>query len=54
MQKISPFHLLSDSDAAKSQRVMQAILKMIKLDIDELKQAAVGFHKHQSQSSLSS
>jgi predicted 3-demethylubiquinone-9 3-methyltransferase (glyoxalase superfamily) len=32
--------LLSDPDAAKSQRVMQAMLKMIKLDINELKRAA--------------
>jgi predicted 3-demethylubiquinone-9 3-methyltransferase (glyoxalase superfamily) len=34
--------LLSDSDAAKSQRVMQAMLKMIKLDFRKLKQAAAG------------
>src|SRR6266550_1404715 len=33
--------LLSDKDAAKSQRVMQAMLKMVKLDIKKLKQAAV-------------
>ena len=32
--------LLSDKDAAKSQRVMQAMLKMVKLDINKLKQAA--------------
>jgi predicted 3-demethylubiquinone-9 3-methyltransferase (glyoxalase superfamily) len=32
--------LLSDADGAKSQRVMQAMLKMIKLDIKALKQAA--------------
>src|SRR6266571_2547817 len=32
--------LLSDKDAAKSQRVMQAMLKMVKLDIKKLKQAA--------------
>ena len=32
--------LLSDKDAAKSQRVMQAMLKMVKLDIKQLKQAA--------------
>jgi predicted 3-demethylubiquinone-9 3-methyltransferase (glyoxalase superfamily) len=32
--------LLSDKDAAKSQRVMQAMLKMVKLDIRKLKQAA--------------
>ena len=32
--------LLSDRDSAKSQRVMQAMLKMVKLDIKELKQAA--------------
>ena len=31
--------LLSDKDAAKSQRVMQAMLKMVKLDIRKLKQA---------------
>jgi len=34
--------LLSDKDAAKSQRVMQAMLKMVKLDIDKLKAAATG------------
>jgi predicted 3-demethylubiquinone-9 3-methyltransferase (glyoxalase superfamily) len=32
--------LVSDPDTAKSQRVMQAMLKMIKLDINGLKQAA--------------
>ena len=32
--------LLSDRDAAKSQRVMQAMLEMVKLDIKKLKQAA--------------
>ena len=32
--------LLSDKDASKSQRVMQAMLKMVKLDIKQLKQAA--------------
>ena len=32
--------LLSDKDAAKSQRVMQAMLKMVKLDIKKLKEAA--------------
>jgi predicted 3-demethylubiquinone-9 3-methyltransferase (glyoxalase superfamily) len=32
--------LLSGKDAAKAQRVMQALLKMVKLDINELKQAA--------------
>jgi len=31
--------LLSDRDAAKSQRVMQALLQMVKLDIKRLKQA---------------
>jgi len=31
--------LLSGKDAAKSQRVMQAVLKMVKLDIKKLKQA---------------
>jgi predicted 3-demethylubiquinone-9 3-methyltransferase (glyoxalase superfamily) len=34
--------LLRDKDAAKSQRVMQAMLKMVKLDIKKLKQAAKG------------
>ena len=34
--------LLSGKDAAKSQRVMQAMLKMVKLDIGKLKQAAKG------------
>jgi len=34
--------LLSGSDAAKSQRVMEAMLKMVKLDINKLKQAAKG------------
>ena len=32
--------LLSNKDAAKSQRVMEAMLKMVKLDIKKLKQAA--------------
>ncbi len=32
--------LLSDKDAAKAQRVMTAMLKMVKLDIKKLKQAA--------------
>ena len=32
--------LLSGNDAAKAGRVMQAMLKMVKLDIKELKQAA--------------
>jgi predicted 3-demethylubiquinone-9 3-methyltransferase (glyoxalase superfamily) len=32
--------LLSDKDAAKSQRVMEAMLQMVKLDIKKLKQAA--------------
>jgi predicted 3-demethylubiquinone-9 3-methyltransferase (glyoxalase superfamily) len=32
--------LMSDKDPAKSQRVMQALLQMIKLDISKLKQAA--------------
>ncbi|HTQ52081.1 MAG TPA: VOC family protein [Candidatus Acidoferrales bacterium] len=31
--------LLSDKDAAKSERVMQALLKMVKLDIKKLNQA---------------
>ena len=34
--------LLSDKDAAKSQCVMQAMLKMVKLDIEKLKEAAEG------------
>jgi predicted 3-demethylubiquinone-9 3-methyltransferase (glyoxalase superfamily) len=32
--------LLSDKDTAKSERVMQALLKMVKLDIKKLKQAS--------------
>jgi len=32
--------LMSGKDAAKSQRVMEAMLKMVKLDIKKLKQAA--------------
>ncbi len=32
--------LLSDQDAAKRERVMQALLKMVKLDIKKLKQAS--------------
>ena len=34
--------LLSDKDPAKSQRVMQTMLKMVKLDVKKLKQAAEG------------
>ena len=34
--------LMSDKDKAKSQRVMEAMLKMVKLDIRKLKQAAKG------------
>jgi predicted 3-demethylubiquinone-9 3-methyltransferase (glyoxalase superfamily) len=34
--------LMSTKDAAKTQRVMQAMLQMVKLDIRELKQAAKG------------
>ena len=34
--------LLSGKDAVKSQRVMRAMLKMVKLDIKKLKQAARG------------
>ncbi|MBI2924098.1 MAG: VOC family protein [Verrucomicrobia bacterium] len=34
--------LLNDQDAGKSQRVMQAMLQMDKLDIEKLKQAANG------------
>jgi len=34
--------LMSGKDTAKSQRVMQAMLKMVKLDIKKLKQAAKG------------
>lgn len=33
--------LLSDKDAAKSHRVMQAMLKMVKLDIKKLQQASI-------------
>ncbi len=36
------FELLGDKDSAKSQRVMQALIKMVKLDIKELKRAASG------------
>src|SRR4029077_5063971 len=34
--------LISDGDAAKAHRVMEAMLKMVKLDIRKLKQAAKG------------
>jgi predicted 3-demethylubiquinone-9 3-methyltransferase (glyoxalase superfamily) len=34
--------LLSGKDAAKAQRVMQAMLKMVKMDIKKLKEAAKG------------
>ena len=34
--------LLQDKDAAKSRRVMEAMLKMVKLDIAALKRAAAG------------
>jgi len=34
--------LMSSKDPAKSQRVMEAMLKMVKLDIKKLKQAAKG------------
>jgi predicted 3-demethylubiquinone-9 3-methyltransferase (glyoxalase superfamily) len=34
--------LLDDDDAAKSERVMQALLKMVKIDIEELKEAYEG------------
>ena len=34
--------LISSKDAAKSQRVMQAMMNMVKLDIKKLKQAAKG------------
>lgn len=34
--------LLSDKDAARSARVMKALLKMVRLDIKKLKQAAKG------------
>ena len=34
--------LMSDKDAAKTQRVMQALMKMTKLDIQKLKQAYEG------------
>ena len=33
--------LLSDQDTAKSHRVMEAMLKMVKLDIKKLKQAGL-------------
>ena len=33
--------LLSNKDTAKSQRIMEAMLKMVKLDIKKLKQAAM-------------
>ena len=36
------FELLSDKDAAKSQRVMNTMLKMVKLGIKKLKEAAKG------------
>jgi predicted 3-demethylubiquinone-9 3-methyltransferase (glyoxalase superfamily) len=35
-------HLIADKDAAKSQRVMQAMMKMVKFDIAALKKAADG------------
>jgi predicted 3-demethylubiquinone-9 3-methyltransferase (glyoxalase superfamily) len=34
--------LMSDKDPVKSQRVMQAMLKMVKLDINKLKAAYAG------------
>ena len=34
--------LMSSKDAAKSQRVMEAMLKMVKLDIKKLKDAYAG------------
>jgi len=37
--------LLSGKDAAKSQRVMQALINMVKLDIWKLKQAAKGTNR---------
>jgi hypothetical protein len=33
---------MSDKDAAKTQRVMQALMQMTKLDIQQLKQAYDG------------
>jgi len=41
MQKITPVlgEMLSDRDAGKSQRVMQAMLQMVKLDIAALRRA---------------
>jgi hypothetical protein len=33
---------LHDEDAARSKRVMQAMLQMVKLDIEKLKQASAG------------
>lgn len=34
--------LMSDSDPVKAKRVMQAMMKMVKLDIAELERAAAG------------
>jgi len=34
--------LMSDKDPVKSQRVMEAMLKMVKLDINKLKAAYAG------------
>jgi hypothetical protein len=34
--------LLSSADSATSERVMKAMFKMVKLDINKLKQAAYG------------
>jgi predicted 3-demethylubiquinone-9 3-methyltransferase (glyoxalase superfamily) len=41
MQKITPFLWFENQaeEAVRSQRVMQAMLKMVKLDIKKLKQA---------------
>jgi predicted 3-demethylubiquinone-9 3-methyltransferase (glyoxalase superfamily) len=43
--------LFADKDPAKSQRVMQAMLKMVKLDIKKLKQAYGGKNKSTKQKS---
>jgi predicted 3-demethylubiquinone-9 3-methyltransferase (glyoxalase superfamily) len=40
------FELVSSKDAAKSQRVMQAMMNMVKFDIAKLKQAYRGDSKH--------
>ena len=51
MQRITPFwqvvptvmfELLADKDPAKRERVMKAMLQMVKMDSDALKRAAEG------------